>query len=257
VASNDRISKVLTVAVALCLVCSVVVSSAAVLLRDAQEANKARDKKSNILAAAGLLEPDMSVEEQFEKIEVKMVDIATGKFTDVVSPDTYEQRKAAKNPELSVSLSKEEDVAGISRRAKYAVVYLVRNGDDLEKVVLPVRGPGLWSTLYGFIAIEGDLNTVAGLGFYEHGETPGLGGEVDNPLWKDNWPGKKIYGEDGEVQLTVIKGSVDKSRPEAIHQVDGLSGATLTTRGVDNLIEFWMGENGFGKFLSNLKAGEA
>ena len=256
-ASNDRISKVLTVAVALCLVCSVVVSSAAVLLRDAQEANKARDKKSNILAAAGLLEPDMSVEEQFEKIEVKMVDIATGKFTDVVSPDTYEQRKAAKNPELSVSLSKEEDVAGISRRAKYAVVYLVRNGDDLEKVVLPVRGSGLWSTLYGFIAIEGDLNTVAGLGFYEHGETPGLGGEVDNPLWKDNWPGKKIYGEDGEVQLTVIKGSVDKSRPEAIHQVDGLSGATLTTRGVDNLIEFWMGENGFGKFLSNLKAGEA
>lgn len=113
-ASNDRISKVLTVAVALCLVCSVVVSSAAVLLRDAQEANKARDKKSNISAAAGLLEPDMSVEEQFEKIEVKMVDIATGKFTDVVSPDTYEQRKAAKNPELSVSLSKEEDVAGIS-----------------------------------------------------------------------------------------------------------------------------------------------
>ena len=256
-ASNDRISKVLTVAVALCLVCSVVVSSAAVLLRDAQEANKARDKKSNILAAAGLLEPDMSVEEQFEKIEVKMVDIATGKFTDVVSPDTYEQRKAAKNPELSVSLSKEEDVAGISRRAKYAVVYLVRNGDDLDKVVLPVRGPGLWSTLYGFIAIEGDLNTVAGLGFYEHGETPGLGGEVDNPLWKGNWPGKKIYGDDGDVQLTVIKGSVDKSRPEAIYQVDGLSGATLTTRGVDNLIEFWMGENGFGKFLSNLKAGEA
>lgn len=256
-ASNDRISKVLTVAVALCLVCSVVVSSAAVLLRDAQEANKARDKKSNILAAAGLLVPDMSVEEQFEKIEVKMVNIDTGKFTDAVSPDTFDQRKAAKNPELSVSLSKEEDVAGISRRAKYAVVYLVRDGDDLEKVVLPVRGPGLWSTLYGFIAIEGDLNTVAGLGFYEHGETPGLGGEVDNPLWKDNWPGKKIYGEDGEVQLTVIKGSVDKSRSEAVHQVDGLSGATLTTRGVDNLIEFWMGENGFGKFLSNLKAGEA
>ena len=95
------------------------------------------------------------------------------------------------------------------------------------------------------------------MGFYEHGETPGLGGEVDNPLWKDNWPGKKIYGDDGDVQLTVIKGSVDKSRSEAIYQVDGLSGATLTTRGVDNLVEFWMGKNGFGKFLSNLKAGEA
>ncbi|WP_438952306.1 Na(+)-translocating NADH-quinone reductase subunit C [Porticoccus sp.] len=256
-ASNERISKVLTVAVTLCLVCSVVVSSAAVLLRDAQQVNKALDKKSNILSAAGLLQPGMGIEEQFKKIEVKVVDIDTGKFTDVVSPDTYDQRKAAKNPALSVGLSKEEDVAGISRRAKYAVVYLVRDGDDIEKVVLPVRGPGLWSTLYGFIAIESDLNTVAGLGFYEHAETPGLGGEVDNPLWKKNWPGKQIYGNSREVELTVIKGAVDKTRPEAIHQVDGLSGATLTTRGVDNLIQFWMGENGFGKFLSNLKAGEA
>lgn len=256
-ANNDRISKVLLVAFTMCLVCSVVVSSAAVLLRDAQEVNKALDKKTNILSAAGLLEPGVSVATQFEKIETRVVDLDTGKFTDAVSPESYDQRKAAKDPALSERLSSEEDIASISRREKYAVVYLLRDGNGIDKVVLPVKGYGLWSTLYGFLALESDFNTVVGLGFYEHAETPGLGGEVDNPLWKAHWPGKQVYGDDGDVKLSVIKGSVDQSRPEAVYQVDGLSGATLTARGVDNLIQYWMGENGFAKFLSNLKSGEA
>jgi len=137
------------------------------------------------------------------------------------------------------------------------LVYIFREGDSIDKIVLPVRGAGLWSTLYGFLALEADLNTVAGLGFYEHAETPGLGGEVDNPVWKARWPGKKVYGDGNQVQLTVLKGSVDTSRSGAEYQVDGLSGATLTTRGVGNLIQFWMGDNGYAKFLSNLKSGEA
>lgn len=255
--SNERLSKVLGVAIILCLVCSVVVSSAAVLLRDAQQANQALDKKRNILAAAGLLQEGVSVPEQFANVEIRAVDLETGKFTDAVNPDTFDQTKSAKDPALSDSLSAGDDVAKIGRREKYALVYIFRDGESLDKVVLPVKGAGLWSTLYGFLALEADLNTVAGLGFYEHAETPGLGGEVDNPVWKNRWPGKEVYGGDGDVELTVIKGSVDSSRPDAVHQVDGLSGATLTTRGVDNMIQFWMGENGFAKFLSNLKSGEA
>ena len=122
---------------------------------------------------------------------------------------------------------------------------------------MPIKGSGLWSTLYGFLALEADLNTVAGIGFYEHAETPGLGGEVDNPLWKAKWVGKLVYGDDAGVALGVIKGEVDLSRPAAIHQIDGLSGATLTSKGVHNLIRFWLGENGFEAFLVNLKNGEA
>jgi Na+-transporting NADH:ubiquinone oxidoreductase subunit C len=257
VASNDRISKVFGVAVTLCLVCAVVVSASAVLLRDAQQANKALDKKRNILAAAGLLQEGVSVEKQFENVETRVVDLATGKFTDAVDPASYDQKKAAKVPALSDRLPAEEDIAKIGRREKYALVYIVRDGEGIDKVILPIKGYGLWSTLYGFLALEADLNTVAGIGFNEHAETPGLGGEVDNPLWKAKWPGKALYGDDGDVQLTVIKGTVDETRPEAGHQVDGLSGATLTTRGIDNLIKFWMGERGFAQFLSNLKSGEA
>jgi len=255
--ANESMKKVLTVAVVLCLVCSVVVSSAAVLLRDAQQANKALDKKRNILAAAGLLQEGVSVEKQFEKVQIKAIDFTTGTFTDAVNPEIYDQRKAAKDPALSAVVPSDQDIAKVRRQVNYGLVYVVNNAEgELDKVILPVQGYGLWSTLYGFLALESDFNTVAGLGFYEHAETPGLGGEVDNPLWKGKWPGKKVYDE-GEVRLTILKGEVDNSNPAAQYQIDGLSGATLTSKGVDNLIQYWMGGNGYAKFLSNLKAGEA
>ena len=254
--NKESMSKVLTVAISLCLVCSVVVSSAAVLLRDAQNANKSLDKKRNILAAAGLLKEDVGVEEQFESVDVKVIDFNSGTFTDAVEPSSYDQRKAAKDPSMSEEVADDADIAKINRQADYGLVYIINGEQGIDKVILPIKGYGLWSTLYGFIALESDLNTVAGLGFYEHGETPGLGGEIDNPLWKAKWPGKKVY-DDGDVELSVIKGEVDTASANAQYKVDGLSGATLTTKGVDNLVKYWMGDAGYAKFLSNLKTGEA
>lgn len=255
--SNDSTVKTLTVALLLCIVCSVIVSTAAVMLKPAQEANKTLDRKRNILAAAGMLEDGKSIDEQFARVTARMVDLRTGKFTDEVQEDSYNARKAAKDPELSKALTPEEDVAGIARRENYAPVYLVNDSNgEIDKIILPVHGPGLWSTLYGFLALEADANTVAGLGFYEHGETPGLGGEVDNPRWKSLWPGKQVY-QDGDVAVELVKGSVDPDSPDADWRVDGLSGATLTSRGVTNLVQFWLGDNGFAPFLENLKSGDA
>lgn len=253
--SNDGIGKILGVALALCIVCSVIVSTAAVVLKPAQEANVSLDRKRNILQAAGMLEEGRSVEEQFAVIEERFVDIASGQFTDAVDAG-YDQRAASKDLNLSRSVPG-EDIAKINRQAKVAQVYLVRgDAGDVEKVILPVHGYGLWSTLYGFLALESDGNTVAGLGFYDHGETPGLGGEVDNPRWKALWPGKQVY-RDGEVELSLLKGSVDSTSKSADWEVDGLAGATLTSRGVTNLISFWLGDNGFAPFLENLRKGEA
>lgn len=255
--SNDGIKKTLIVALSLCIVCSVVVSTAAVMLKPTQEANKALDRKRNILAAAGMLEVGPSVEEQFKQVETRIVDLRTGQFSSEVDPAKYDQRKASKDPSTSKDLTEDEDIAKIKRRADYAEVYLVNNNaGELQKIILPVHGYGLWSTLYGYMALESDLNTVAGLGFAEHGETPGLGGEVDNPNWKAKWPGKKVY-RDGDVELQLIKGTVDSSSAKADWQVDGLSGATLTSKGVSHLVQFWLGEQGYQPFLENLKAGEA
>jgi Na+-transporting NADH:ubiquinone oxidoreductase subunit C len=258
VSNNDSIKKTIIVTVLLCIVCSVIVSAAAVLLRPAQVANKSLDFKRNILSAAGLLEAGKNVDAIFsERVVTRVVDLKTGKFTDAVDPASYDQRRASKDPSLSTNLSADEDIAKISRREDYSVVYLIQDeNEQLQKIILPVKGYGLWSTLYGFLALEADANTVVGLVFYEHAETPGLGGEVDNPVWKAKWVGKEVYDE-GDVAISIIKGSVDPSSSNAVHQVDGLSGATLTSRGVHNLLHFWLGDNGYKPFLTNLKNGEA
>lgn len=255
--SNDGIAKTLVVAFSLCIVCSVIVSTAAVVLKPAQEANQALDRKRNILAAAGMLDDSKSVEEQFAQMTTRVVDLRTGKFTEEVDPSGYNERKAAKDASLSDPLSGEEDIAKIFRREHFAVVYLAEDAQGaVEKIILPIRGYGLWGTLFGYIALEGDASTVAGIGFYEHKETPGLGGEVDNPRWKASWTGKQVY-DDGEMELEVVKGVVDPASADAAYQIDGLAGATLTTRGVSNLVQFWLGEGGFEPFLNNLKSGEA
>lgn len=256
-ASNDSTGKTLLVAFLLCIVCSVIVSTAAVALKPAQEINKTLDRKRNILQAAGMFEEGKGVDEQFAQVATRVVDLRTGQFTDEVDAERYNQRKAAKDRALSIALDAEEDIAKIARRENFAIVYMVEDAaGGVDKIILPVHGSGLWSTLYGYIALEADANTVAGLGFYEHGETPGLGGEVDNPRWKAIWPGKQVYRE-GDVAIQLIKGAVDKSSADSPWQVDGLAGATLTARGVTNLVQFWLGENGFAPFLANIKTGEA
>ncbi len=257
-ANKDTIARTVTVALVLCVVCSIVVSTAAVMLRPAQKANKAADIKRNILAAADMLEEGKPLAEQFSSVEAKIVDLSTGEYSTDVDVNTYDQLKASKDPALSKDLPADIDIASLNRREKYAKVYVVKGENGrVDRVILPIRGYGLWSTLKGFIALEGDFNTVIGLGYYEHGETPGLGGEVDNPRWKSLWEGKEVYDGDGNVVLSVIKGTVDPSSPNAEHKVDGLSGATLTSNGVDNMIKFWLGENGYKPYLTKLWNGGA
>lgn len=258
--NKDSVFGTIAVAFGVCLVCAIVVSSAAVALKPAQDANIERDRQMNILAAAGLLKEGLSVEEQFAAVQTKVVDLRTGEYSDAVDATTYDHLKAAKTTgELSSSFADlgSDDLAKIGRRENYSVVYLIddENG-NLDKVILPVRGYGLWSTMQGFIALEEDLTTVAGIGFFAHGETPGLGGEIDNPGWKASWVGKQVYSAN-DVAIEVIKGAVVPGNPNEDYQIDGLAGATLTTKGVDNLVKFWLGDNGFASFLANLKAGRA
>ena len=262
--NKDSMKNIVIVALSLCLVSAIIVSGSAVALKPLRLANKALDRNKNILIAAGLFEKNVTAESEvdglFKEFEVRLVDLEDNRLlTDDetaalgIDINKYDQRKAAKDTSMSMELTRDQDVASISRRARYSVAYLLKKQDSVETIVLPVHGYGLWSTLYGFIALDGDLNTVSGITFYEHQETAGLGGEVDNPRWKDGWVGKQIYGTDGRVELKVIKGSVDPASGDALHQIDGLSGASLTSRGVENLIAFWLGNDGFGPVLDSLK----
>lgn len=258
---KESTSRTLIVALAVCLVCSVFVAGAAIALKPTQIENRLLDKQRSILAIAGLGDPNMSaaqVQEMFNgRISARVVDLDSGTFSDVQDPLTFDPLAAAKDPQLSESLSSDQDIASIKRRERFSTVYLVEQDGNLETVILPVRGYGLWSTLHGFLALKGDLNTIAGFGFYQHAETPGLGGEVDNPRWRRLWLGKTLYNDQGELAIQIVKGNVDAQSPRATNQVDGLAGATLTSNGVNNLLHFWLGEKGFAQFLANLQKGEA
>ena len=251
---KESVQKTISVAFLLCLICSIVVSVAAILLRPLQEKNKDLDVRKNILTAAGLMQEGKSIDELFSPIEAIMIDLATGEK--IAFDPAYDQKKAARDPSLSVEIPPELDLAGIGRRAKAAVLYLIREYGELSRIILPIHGKGLWSTMYGLIVLNKDTTTIEGITFYSQQETPGLGGEVDNPIWKEKWKGKKIHDNTWQIILRVIKGAVNPENPHAIHQIDGLSGATITSNGVENTIHYWLGEHALGPFLARVRAGE-
>lgn len=247
-ASNNSIKKTLIVAFSLCVICSVVVSSAAVVLKPKQLQNQALDRKSNILQVTQLYKPGDDVEEKYaELITPRVVNLETGDYSEELDPNTYDQFDAARDPATSRTLSGEDDIAGIGRQEKFSTVYLVGNPDDPDQIVMPIRGQGLWGLMEGFLSVRGDGNTIVGLSYYDQSETPGLGGEVDNPRWKAQWDGKKIY-EDGDFQdpqIQLVKGGASGE-----YEVDALSGASLTSRGVTNMLRFWLSEEGYAPYLA-------
>ncbi len=249
--NRDSIGNTLMVAIGVSLVCSVLVSAAAIVLRPLQEANQAEFRQRIVLEVAGLYDPDVPVAEQFGNIETRLVDLESGSYVEDVDAETFDAEAAANDPKLSVNIPKDSDIASISRRAIYAPVYIVMDGGAPQQYILPVRGKGLWSTLYGFLSVEPDGETVAGLRFYEHAETPGLGDKIEKDPWLSQWPGKKLYDEQGDPQIEVVRGTVQPGAM-AIHQVDGLSGATLTANGVTYLVQYWIGSHGFGPYLAKL-----
>lgn len=260
---KDSIANTFIVSLVLCVVCSLLVSSAAVALKPRQERNKKLDRQKNIISAAGLAEdPDnlsgQEIEDLFAKrVTTKLLDIETGEYVEDAN-EAFDPRKAAKDPEQSKDIEGSYDI-GQTRRETQTWVYLINDDQDqLQQVVVPVYGMGLWSTLYGYIAIDRDMRTVKGLTYYEHGETPGLGGEVENPRWKKKWIGKQIWQEgvavadakDKDVRIGVAKGA--PAADLVNYQVDGLSGATITSRGVDSMLKYWFSDDGFGPYLKKL-----
>ncbi|CAM3769699.1 Na(+)-translocating NADH-quinone reductase subunit C [Rheinheimera salexigens] len=253
--NNDSISKTLIVVISLCLVCAVIVSTAAVQLRPLQTANKLLDSQKNVLAVTGLLTGSNVSELYSSHIEERFVDMDTGDL--VEKPENYDYRKAMKAPETSVSLTAAEDFASIKRRANIAPVYFAyENGiesGELTSIVLPIHGYGLWSTMHAFLALSSDGTTIQGLTYYEQGETAGLGGEVQNPKWVAQFEGKKLLDKSGEPAIKVVKPG--NASADSAFEVDGLSGATLTSNGVQYTFDFWAGAKGFAPFLAKVRDG--
>ena len=230
----------------LALICSALIAFTAVGLRPQQESNRLQDQRKNILYAAGLFEKGKNIDELFAPIETRYIELATGLY---LTKDQLGSKAKSKGRVLD----NDDDIASLHLLEQYSPVYLVKQNGQLSQIILPVRGKGLWSTMYAYVAIDSDLTTIRGISFYEHGETPGLGGEIESRKWQDGWQGKKVYDPNGDMELRVIKGTADATGDKNLYQIDGLSGATLTAKGVSKLMEFWFGEHGFKPYLLQLK----
>ena len=252
----------LIVATVLCLGCSVVVATAANLMRSGIEQNEELKRQRNVLTAAGLYDPSKDSKEivpdlYAERVGEVLVNLGDGTLNDELEMSTYVPADAAANDDTSTST--DGNLMGIARRENAAFAYLVRAEDDpnqIAQIVLPVYGKGLWSTLMGYVALQSDCKTIAGLTFYKHAETPGLGGEIDNPRWKSSWKGKVAYDADGQPQIDIVKGGYDRDSPSADYAIDGLSGATITSNGVESLVNYWLSDAAFKPFVERVNAGE-
>jgi len=213
-------------------VCALLLSAASSGLKPRQEANVQVDKMKNILKCLSILPENATskqVTELFAKRVVLKVVNAKGEILNVTADE------AAKiDPEA-------EQAKPVEQQRYPLYVMQAEQGDAVEAYCIPIFGKGLWSTLYGYLSLEKDANSVRGITFYKHGETPGLGGEIEAPWFQENFVGKKILDPEGElVSITVVKGhAADKFQdPEKLsHAVDGISGATLTSKGVTKLLD--------------------
>lgn len=257
---SGDLKRSLKVILTVCLVCSLMVSTAAILLNEKQNENHRRNRIDNILKAADLYEKKVDSETIYkERIEPLLVELMSGRRIDEssIGPDfkleDFDIESFADDERLGEAIDSVNDIAKINRQPRFMVVYIAKTEGRPEQLILPIYGKGLWSTLYGFLALDRNLHTIAGITFYQHNETPGLGGEIDSPRWQRQWQGKEAFDDQGRVNIEVLRGEVHARSDGAGHQIDGLAGATLTSRGVQNMLRYWLGEHGYGPLLQKLR----
>jgi Na+-transporting NADH:ubiquinone oxidoreductase subunit C len=255
---NESSLKAIIVVTATALVCSIFVTVVAVTLRPIQRAYQDLERNRHIVRISGLKDPAVELSDReiiavFRDLDARLVDLDQGVFDETFNPDTFDAGKAANDPEFSVTIPADQDVAGLGRRSRLATVYLIRDGDDLQRIILPVYGQGMWSTIYGFLALESDLNTIADMAFYSQEETAGIGDQILRPDWLAQWRGKRLYDEQGVFRFRIASGAVNPGSPDAAYQVDALTGASVTAGGVTNLIHYWLGPHGFARFLQGFR----
>ncbi|GAA5194865.1 NADH:ubiquinone reductase (Na(+)-transporting) subunit C [Ferrimonas gelatinilytica] len=234
----------------LCIFCSLMITGTAAGLKERAKAKELARMKHSVLMAAGFGDHrGGDIDGLFERrIQPQIINLDRGEVNGEIDPMTFDPNMAAANPQTSSKPKK--DSARIGRRADQGRAFTILDeAGNFDGVVLPFHGKGLWSVIFGYIALEEDLSTIRGLYVYEHGETPGIGDFLDDPAWQSQWQGKQLYNDSGKVVISVVRGG---AKPGDLYGVDGISGATMSGRGVERAVQFWVGNEGFGPYLQQL-----
>ena len=251
--ANASVARALAVALTVAFACALVVSTVSVGLRPLQKANLEAERRKQLEVVINAL-ADIGQAQSIENLEARIVELASGRYDDTQDPATFNAEYAINKPGTSMLIPAELDLAGIKRRALHARVYLVRNPEGAtELIILPVWGRGYQSSLRAWLVLDGDTSRILALKFYEHGETPGIGARIQEPGWEALWRDAPIYDDSGVLRIGVRSRTGSTSAEDSGYLIDGISGATRTTQGVDGLIRFWLGDSGFGPYLRRIR----
>ncbi|QIR15574.1 Na(+)-translocating NADH-quinone reductase subunit C [Shewanella aestuarii] len=247
---KDSVMGTMVFIISLSLVCSFMITGTAEILKERKLVKK-RDEVQQFVLKAADIAIDTDFREVFAaRVQPKIVNIESGEFVEQENILDFDERMAAINPDTSRKPKK--DTAKIKTRADIVRIFEVFDeSGKLTSVVMPIYGKGLWSMIYGYLAVEPDLNTIKNIVFYEHGETPGIADFVTDPEWNALWQGKKLFDEQGKIAIKVVKGG---AKAGDIHGIDGVSGATRTGLGIQKAVEFWFGVEGYQTFLNRFAA---
>ncbi|MDT8319308.1 MAG: Na(+)-translocating NADH-quinone reductase subunit C [Xanthomonadales bacterium] len=256
--NRDSPSKAVMVVLIVAVVSSALVAGVVTVLRPIQLENQLLERARHVLQLTGLiaqgeLPGEDRMLELYRRLDIRMVDLRGGSFEADMDPASFDARRAANDPERSVAIPPEQDRAGLGRRSRYARVFLVWEGDELQRVILPIHGAGMWSTIYGYLALEPDLNTIAGVTFYEQNETPGIGDRILQPAWRAQWEGRKLFDPRGEFRFDAGPGRIEPGTEAARYKVDALTGATVTVDAVIAMMHYWMGPHGYQPLIERLR----
>ena len=248
---NDSRTKTLVMAFLVSAISAVLVTGVTVTLRPIQAQNRAAEQQARlealIAAVPGL--SDLIAQAGGDALSTVIVDLDAGAAASDVTPDTLQAALA----ETSnwTTLASADDVAGIGARPNFAQVYLLRNGDAVSLVILPIAGTGYGGRIQALLALRGDMRTLAGIAITEQSETPGLGARIEEPQWQQSFIGKHLTDDKGAVRFAVARGP-----GHGDHEVDGITGATRTSNAITQMISFWIGPKGYGPLLAAIRRGE-
>lgn len=251
---QEGAARTLLIAAGVALACSALVAGTVYLLRPIQNAYQLLDRNRALLQAAGMLAADADdrmVVSAYLDLDVRLVDLTSDSMvTTAAVPDvrSYDHWSLTENSPAELRMQEANAAPGPPPHPRYVPVYVVRKDSALQRLILPVHGQGMWSTIHGYLALADDLRTVAALTIYRHGETPGIGDRIEDAQWLRSWSGKQVYADDGSVRIDVVRQAADSA-----HEVDLISGASVTSKSVASMVRSWMGPQGYGPLLDRLR----
>ena len=243
---------IITFSIILTVVLGLLLSGTSQVLGPLQRKAEELDTKKQILGA--VLDGDQLKAMKPEEVLTFYESRISSKVVDIEGKEVTQNPDGSPMVAEKVNVGKNYKMAPENRLFPVFIFHAEGNPDPAESYILPVYGAGLWDEIWGYVALQTDLSTIEGVTFSHKGETPGLGARITSPDVQQRYKGKEIFDESGNLQSVSMQKGEGKDYSGDTHKVDGMSGATITANGVNNMLKNYL--QYYSAFLTSQKSGQ-